>query len=167
MSADPTRLLVLPHFESPVSPRHIPSTSGVIAGLKTSTRRGEILKAIYECTALYFLESIQTLEGSGMAVSSFVASGGGARSDAGLQIRADIFGLPLVRPRIAEAGLLGAAMLAGLATGVFQSPEEAAGIFVYEDRVFEPDAKRHAFYLEKHAAYRQLFPSLKSVLQTL
>jgi len=167
MPTDPTRLLILPHFEPPVSPFHIPGTSGVIAGLKTSTRRGEILKAIYECAALYFVDSIETLQSSGMDVSEFVASGGGAKSDVGLQIRADVFGLPLVRPRITEAGLLGAAMLAGLSTGVFQSPEEASGIFVHADRVFEPDAKQHAIYREKHALYQQLYPSLKPILQNL
>ena len=74
---------------------------------------------------------------------------------------------PVVRPRITEAGLLGSAMLAGLATGIFQTPEEAAALFVHRDRMFEPDAKRHAIYREKHALYQQLYPALKPVLETL
>lgn len=164
---DPTRLLVLPHFEPPVSPHYIADTSGVIVGLKTSTHRGEILKAIQECSALYFMESIQTLKDAGMDTSEFVASGGGAKSDAGLQVRADVFGIPFVRPRITEAGLLGAAMLAGLSTGVFDSAGDAAGLFVQEDRTFEPDERRHAIYREKHVLYQQLYPSLKPILKKL
>lgn len=164
---EPTRLLVLPHFQPPVSPHYISGTSGVIAGLTTSTRRGEILKAILECTALYFVESITTLHRAGLGPSAFIASGGGAKSDAGLQIRADVFGLPFIRPRITEAGLLGAAMLAGTATGVFRSTEEATHRFVQVAHTFEPDAARHAFYCEKHALYQQLYPALQPVLSKL
>lgn len=167
MPGDPTRLLVLPHFSPPVSPYCISDTSGVIAGLKTSTRRGEILKAIMECAALYFMESIEILQKTGMPVGAFIASGGGAKSDAGLQIRADVFGIPFIRPRITEAGLLGSAMLAGLATGIFKTSTEAAELFVQVDQLFEPEAKHHAVYREKHALYQQLYPSLKSLLTNL
>jgi len=66
-----------------------------------------------------------------------------------------------------EAGVLGAAMLAGLATGAFARAEEAATIFVKRDRVFEPDARRHEIYREKHALYQQLFPALEPILQQL
>ena len=167
MPDDPTRLLVLPHFEPPVSPRIIPDTSGVIAGLKISTKRGEILKAIVECAAPYFVESLAALDRLGLGTKELIASGGGAQSDRGLQIRADVFGLPVIRPHITEAGRLGAAMLAGLATGVFRTADEAAALFVKYDRVFEPDAARHAVYGEKHALYQQLFPALQPVLNRL
>ncbi|MEN8254869.1 MAG: FGGY-family carbohydrate kinase, partial [Verrucomicrobiota bacterium] len=120
-----------------------------------------------ECAALYFVEGIQTLQKLEVSTSEFIASGGGSKSDCGVQIRADVFGIPFVRPRITEAGLLGAAMLAGISTGVFSSPEEAAQTFVKQDRVFEPDARRHAVYREKHARYEQLYPALKPILQTL
>ena len=162
---DPTRLLVLPYFDVP--PHHAGPTSGVIVGLKTNTPRGEILKAIIEGATLYFVEGMNSLRGMGIDTSELIASGGGARSDAGLQIRADILGVPFVRPRITEAGLLGAAMLAGIATDIFQTAEEAVQTFVKRDRIFEPDAKRHAIYREKHAFYQQLYPSLKPILKNL
>ncbi len=84
-----------------------------------------------------------------------------------MQIKADILGIPFVRPCITEAGVLGAAMLAGTATGLFKTAEEAAGIFVKRDRIFEFDTRRHAVYREKHAVYEQLYPALKPVLQNL
>jgi len=55
----------------------------------------------------------------------------------------------------------------GRPSGVFQPPEEAAGILVHADRVFAPGAKLHAFYLEKHASYRQLFRVLEPILKNL
>jgi len=161
----PTRMLVLPHFDPP--PHHSPETSGVIVGLKTSTTRGEILKAIIEGATLYFVQGIRALRGLGIDTTGFIASGGGSKSDKGLQIRADIFGIPIIRPRITEASVLGAAMLAGIASGVFRTAKEAADCFVREDRLFEPDAARHALYCEKHALYQAVFPSLKSVLNKL
>jgi xylulokinase len=161
----PTRMLALPHFDPP--PHHAPDTSGVLVGLKTGTTRGEILKAIIEGATLYFVHGIGALRGLGIDTTGFIASGGGSKSDKGLQIRADIFGIPIIRPRITEAGVLGAAMLAGIASGAFGSAREAVDLFVHEDRVFEPDAARHAFYREKHDIYRQLFPALEPILSRL
>jgi xylulokinase len=167
MPADPTRLLVLPHFDAPPWPKHIPDTAGIIMGLKTGTKRGEILKAIREGVAFHFVDGITALNNIGCDTTEFIASGGGAKSDPGLQIRADIFGIPIVRPRITEGGLLGAALLAGMATGVFQTLETAVDLFVQRDRVFEPDPARHAIYQEKHALFRQLFDTNRDLLKQL
>ena len=113
------------------------------------------------------MNSIDALHRLGIDTTEFIASGGGAKSNTGLQLKADILGIPFVRPRITEASLLGAAMLSGLATGLFKTTEEAVGLFVKWDRVFEPDARRHTIYREKHLLYQQLYPSLKPILQTL
>ena len=165
MPADPTRLLVLPHFDPP--PHHGEPTSGVIVGLTMETTRGEILKAIREATTLHFVSGLAALAKLGIDTCEFIAAGGGARSDRGLQLRADVLGIPIVRPRTTEAGMLGAAMLAGLATGVFGSAQQAVDLFVRRDRVFDPDARRHALYREKHTLFAQLYPSLRSILARL
>ena len=167
MPDDPTRLLVLPHFEITGTPNFITDSAGVIAGLKTQTKRGEILKAVMEGTALYFVDGFQSLRESGIDTRELVATGGGAKSDAWIQIQADIFGIPFVRPRITECSILGAAILAGLATGVYSSAAEGVEQFVEEDRVFEPDSARHARYKEKHEQFRELYPALKDVLKRL
>lgn len=165
LPAEPTNLLVLPHFDPP--PHHPPETSGVIVGLKTTTRRGEILKAIREGTTLHFLAGLDALVHLGIDTTELIASGGGAKSDAGLQLRADILGIPVVRPQITEAGVLGAAMLAGIAIGACATAAQAVEVFVKRERVFEPDAARHARYREKHALFQQLYPSLKPILGAL
>ena len=167
MPSEPTRLLTLPHFEPPVSPDSIPETAGIIIGLKTSTTRGEILKSIMECCTLYFVDNVVSLGRIGCDTSEFIASGGGAKSDAWMQIKADIFGVPFIRPRFNEGGLLGTAMLAGMATDLIGSAEEAVEHFVESDRVFEPDARRHAIYQEKHALYRQLFETNAELLRKI
>jgi xylulokinase len=167
MPEAPTNLLVLPHFDPPMWPLHIADTSGVIMGLKTDTTRGEILKAIMECETFYFVDSLLALEKLGVETREFMATGGGARSDAWLQIKADIFGVPFIRPRISEGSLLGAAMLAGIATGVYGSAAEAAGVFVKPERRFEPDSSRHTIYGEKLKLYRELSPATRRLLSKL
>ena len=167
LPADPTRLLVLPHFEAPQWPRHLPGSAGVILGLHTTTTRGDILKAIMEGATYYFADGLAALRELGAGLTGLVASGGGAKSDAWLQIKADIFDLPVVRPRTVDAGLAGCAMLAGLATGVFGSPADAARAFVHPERTFVPDPKRHAIYQEKQALFRQLYPATKDLLKQL
>jgi xylulokinase len=164
---EPTRILVLPHFDPPQWPEYIPDTSGVILGLTGATTRGDILKAIFESSTLYFSGALEALSRIGIKLDDIVASGGGARSDAWLQINADIFGIPVIRLTTTEGGLAGTAMIAGMATGIFNSVEEAAQIFVKKESVFEPDAKRHEVYHEKSRLLQQVFPSLQNILKSL
>ena len=167
MPADPTGLIVLPHFESPVWPKYLADTSGVIIGLHTHTKRGEILKAIMESTTFYFVKGIAALKQQGIDLSQFIAAGGGAKSDAWLQMKADILGIPIVRPQVSEGGLVGAAMMAGLSTGVWPSSASAAAVCVKEDRRFEPHPARHQRYQDKLALYHRLEPAVAPLLSDL
>lgn len=167
MPDEPTRLLVLPHFEMTGPPLFTADSSGVIAGLKMNTGRGDILKAIMESVTFFFVDSVEGLREIGVDTSEFVATGGGAKSDRWLQIKADIFGVPFVRPRVTEASTLGAALLAGLGTGVFSSPADGVARFVRRERVFEPDPRRHALYRERLERYRRMYPLMKGFLSGL
>ncbi len=164
MPREPTRMLVLPYFERTGAPGFIGDVSGVIAGLTMPTKRGDILKAIMEGETYYFLDSLATLRSLGIDTSHFVATGGGSKSDAWLQIKADIFGVTYERCAVTEAGTLGAAMIAATAAGIVASYDEAVDLFVKPGQIFEPDARRHAFYQEKYQYYRELYPRLKDVL---
>jgi xylulokinase len=163
----PTRLLVLPHFTPPLWPRSIPDSAGGILGLRTGTTRGEIFKAVLEGATYYFVDGIESLRRMGIDTTEFIATGGGAQSDRWLQIKADIFGVPFVRPRCAEGSLAGAAMLAGLGTGALRTPREAVSAFVAHDRTFRPDAARHACYVERMALFRRFFPAVREIQQGL
>jgi len=74
MPSAPTRLMVLPYFDITGPPGYVSDASGVIAGLKTSTSRGEILKAIMECETFYFIESITALEKIGINITRLTAT---------------------------------------------------------------------------------------------
>lgn len=165
MPKDPTSLFVLPYFELTGPPKFSAGGRGAILGLRSSTTRGEILKGIMESITFYFAESLCDLTTIGIDTTEFIATGGGARSDQWLQIKADILGVPFVRLTLPEVTAAGAAMLAGLAAGIFHSPADAAKAFVHRERVFEPDGGRHRRYQEKLADYRQLAPALLAAQQ--
>lgn len=158
MPAGPTDLLVLPHFAPTGPPRFDEHPYGLIAGLSLETTRGEFVKGLLEGVTYYFREGLDHLAAAGITLEEYRATGGGARSDAWLQITADILGKPLARPRITEAGALGAAILAGLGAGVFAHVGEALDALVQVERVFVPDAGRHQQYEERFSRYRQLYP---------
>jgi xylulokinase len=144
----PSSVLVRPDFTA--------TSPGVISGLRLETSRGDILKGILEGTTFDLKEAVEALPPTGIHIADFRVVGGGSKSDAWVQICADILGRPFVRPQVTEAGALGAAILVGVGSGVF--PSFAAGVqaMVRLERTFEPDAQRQELYAARFEEYRQL-----------
>ena len=163
----PGSVLVLPHFTTTGPPDFIADSAGLIAGLRLDTPRGAILRGIIEGAAYYLKEVVDTLPGTGIEIGDFRAAGGGSQSDAWVQTCADIFDRPLTRPMITEAGALGAAIIAGVGAGCFDSYEQAVGAMVHFDRVFEPDPARHARYQARYDLYRQIWPLTAGLLRDI
>jgi xylulokinase len=165
--AAPSGVVVLPHFTVTGPPRFIADSSGVIAGLKLETGRGEILKGIVESTTFYLRESFETLPGAGIHIDEFCAVGGGSKSPAWVQLCADILGRPFVVPRVNEAGVLGAAILAGVGCGVFPSIKDGVESMVHLERRFEPDPEQQRLYDGRFEKYRRLYPLLADYLRDI
>jgi xylulokinase len=105
---------------------------------------------------------VELMAAAGIPIEGFRAVGGGAKSDRWLQIKADILGLPLERPRVAEAGVFGCAILAGLGSGVYASVDEPMAMIEVE-RVFEPNPRNSARYAENFARYLEMYPATKVI----
>jgi len=160
----PSKVLVLPHFIPTGPPEFISGSAGVMVGLKLETGRGEILKGILEGSIYYLKECVDTLPSAGIHIRDLRAVGGGSKSDAWVQLSADIFGVPIVRPKITEAGTLGAAILAGVGAGVFSTIEEGVAGLVKFEHTFEPDASQHERYAVRYKEYKQIWPLMKNFL---
>ncbi len=167
MPAEPTDLITLPYFEPTGPPNFISKASGAVIGMKTSTTRGEILKSIMECTTLYFMDCIEALASVGVDTSEFVATGGGANNDQWLQIKADVFNVPFIRPAITDASPLGAALLAGVATGVYADAAEGVERMVRHEKVFRPNPTAHQQYRDKLHRYRQVTDAMLPLMQEM
>jgi xylulokinase len=163
----PSGVLVLPHFTTTGPPRFIHDSSGVIAGLKLETTRGEILKGIVEAATFYLRECFESLPGAGIEISECTAAGGGSQSDAWVQLSADILGRPFIRSQMHEAGALGAAILAGTGCGLFSSLRDGVEAMVRLEQRFEPDPDRQRLYSERFARYCSFAPAMERTMREL
>jgi len=163
---DPSSVIVLPHFTVTGPPEFITDSSGVIMGLKMDTTRGDILKGIMEGVVFYHKALVDSIANIGITLRELRAVGGGSKSDAWLQISADILGMPMVRTRVSEAGTLGVAILAGAGTGAFRSVEEGVEAMVSLGERFEPRPDRQRAYGERFGKYRELWPIVRGYLRT-
>jgi len=161
----PSSVFVLPHFTVTGPPEFVTDSSGVIVGLKLDTTRGDILKGIMEGVVFYHKALVDSIADTGIVLRELRAVGGGSKSDAWLQVSADILGMPMVRTRVSEAGSLGVAILAGTGTGAFRSVEEGVKAMVSLGERFEPQPDRQRAYEERFGKYRELWPLVKEYLR--
>ncbi|MDK1032068.1 MAG: FGGY-family carbohydrate kinase, partial [Planctomycetia bacterium] len=133
--------------------------------LKLHTSRGDILKGILEGATYYLRQIVDELPATGTTIEEYCAVGGGSRSDAWVQLSSDILGRPFTRPKVTEAGALGAAILGGIGHGTFSSAEEAAQTMVEQDCVFEPDMEQHKRYTARYEKYSRLWPMMSDYLR--
>ena len=111
---------------------------GAIVGLTRGTTRAHIVRAALEAICYQTRDVLQAMEAdSGIAVSGLRVDGGASRNSLLMQLQADILGVPVVRPRVTETTALGAAYLAGLATGYWAGQDEISRLWQV-DRQFEP-----------------------------
>jgi xylulokinase len=167
MPQGPSGVVVLPHFAPTGPPGFISDSTGLIAGLRLETSRGEILKGILEAITFYLKECVDSLPPTGIEIADYRVAGGGSKSDRWVQICADILGRRFVRPSVGEAGALGAAIIAGVGSGLYSSFENGVEAMVRLEREFEPDPRRRTLYAEWYELYKQLWPTTSDYLRTL
>ncbi|MDK2963979.1 MAG: hypothetical protein PWQ29_1373 [Verrucomicrobiota bacterium] len=161
----PGPLLVLPHFAPMGPPDFLSDSSGMILGLHNYTKRGDILKAILEGNAFALKVSVENLTSLGVSIGSYKAVGGGSRTDAAVQICADIMNRPFVCPAVTEAGAFGVAILAGAASGVYESPISAVERLVRIERTFDPNPEKVKKYEELFEFYNRSFEKMTGLAQ--
>ncbi len=120
------------------APHWRPEARGLFSGIDRSTTAAHLARAVLEGIALQILELAWAMgQDSGQPLGSFRVDGGAAANDLLMQFQADILGLPVVRPRNLQTTGLGAAFLAGLAVGIWKSPDEIRDSWKSE-RIFKP-----------------------------
>lgn len=159
----PSPVMVLPHFTVTGTPWFDTNSRGALLGLRLTTTKGEIVKALIEGTTFEMKLNLEALRRSDVAVERIRSTGGGAKSRLWNQLKADMLGVPVATLQTSEGGSLGTAMLAGVATGVYGSLAEAASALIHEHEVFEPRPEVSARYSERFAIYRQLYPTLREI----
>lgn len=159
MATEPTSLMALPYLTPSGTPYFDTETKGAILGLRLTTKRSEILRALIEGVAFEMRLNLDILDRSGVAIKELVATGGGARNRKLIQLKADVLNRPIGIAETTEAGCMGVAMLAKAAvTGesISKIAREWAGV----SDVVEPDPGNAAIYAERFQDYLRLYPTI-------
>ena len=160
MAAEPTELLTLPYFTPSGTPYFDAQVPGAILGLRLTTTRGEVLRALLEGVALEMRLNVDILQRAGLVIRQFRAVGGGAKSRALTQLKADVLDRPVTTLAVTEAGCLGVAMLA-CAADLGARCQELVNTWVKTTSVVEPDPRRAAVYRERFHAYQEVYPWMR------
>jgi glycerol kinase len=126
---DADGLVFVPAFVGLGAPYWDPHAGGLIIGLRRSTQPGHIARAALESIVFQVADALEAMQqdsaaGAGTALPALRVDGGAAVNDLMMQFQADVLGVPVIRPQVTETTALGAAYLAGLATGFWGSESE-------------------------------------------
>jgi glycerol kinase len=140
---------IVPAFSGLFAPYWKSDARGVFAGLTRFVNAGHIARAALEATAFQSREVVDAQnEDSGVPLESLKVDGGMVVNETLMQFQADILGVPVIRPQVAETTALGAAYAAGLATGLWDNVDDLRQNWI-EDKRWDPsmdDAKRAELY---------------------
>jgi len=139
---DADGVMFVPAFTGLGAPYWDAHARGAIVGLTRGSTAAHIARAALESIAFQSAALLRAMASDAVAAGGTAplelrVDGGACVNDLLMQFQADLLGIPVVRPRITETTALGAALLAGLATGVYGSLDEVAALW-REDRRFEP-----------------------------
>jgi glycerol kinase len=142
-------LYIVPAFSGLFAPYWKSNARGVFAGLTRYVTAGHIARATLEATAYQSREVVEAMNAdSGVDLESLKVDGGMVGNELLMQFQADLLGVPVIRPEVAETTALGAAYAAGLATGFWASEDDLRNNWA-EDKRWEPKmdaAKRDEYF---------------------
>ena len=149
-------LTFLPHLNGSLAPDVNPHATGVFFGITMVHKKSHFIRAIMESLGYLVRRNMDSLEAMGIEIDEIRAFGGGSKSPAWNQIKADILQKTVCVTNSKEAACLGAAILAGYAVGIFDSIEKAAESMVQVVARYEPNPANKEIYDKGYEIYKKL-----------
>lgn len=154
-------LIFLPYLIGERTPHSDANAKGVFFGLTLRHKKEHLVRSVMEGVTYGMRDSLEIIKNLGLNVGQIRATGGGARSTLWRQIQADIYKAELVTINVSEGPAFGAAMLAGVGTGVYGSIQEITDEIVKITSQTQPIEVNTKIYDELYQVYRSLYPALK------
>jgi xylulokinase len=145
------RLIFLPYLNGERLARRANSRAQFV-GLTSAHQAGHLHRAVMEGVAFASRRNIEIMKSRGNRLERLVAAGGGAKTRLWLEIKASVYGCPILTQADPESGVLGCAMLAGVGAGIFDGIDDAVRRLVRYDAEIQPDPKWSERY-ERMAAF--------------
>jgi len=154
-------LIMLPYFQGSGIPELNEKASGVYYGINAGHTRGHFIRAIMEGLAIALKRMLECEKELGATMTEIRSLGGGAKSEAWCQIKADILEIPVkVIKNSGSTPGMGCAILAGVANGIWSSVEEAADKFVEIKKTYYPNPENRKVYEDVYKKYIEITKAL-------
>jgi xylulokinase len=160
-------LLFLPHLNGMRTPHVDPYACGSFVGLRLSHSRAHLVRAVVEGVAYAMREALTVFDDLGVDIRSLICSGGGARHALWRQVQADVYGRPLSLVAEGDHSAHGAALLAGIGIGRYESFDAGRCRHLPIAGTVAPDPASRETYDHLYDLYRSLYPALESVFAAL
>ncbi len=157
-------VIFLPYMAGERSPIWNPHAKGMYFGLDFSKTKAHFARASMEGVAYSLLHNLEVAHSAGAPVNTLHAVGGAANSRLWTQIKADVSGKEIKVPYSDSATTLGACILAGVGTGLYQNFESAVEKTVKITRTYTPNMENHKKYKEIFPRYLELYESTKHLM---
>ncbi|MHB1314552.1 MAG: FGGY-family carbohydrate kinase [Christensenellales bacterium] len=144
---EPTNLMVIGHFAGLLEDK---DAKGAILNLTLDTNNETIYRAFMEGETYLARTRVEKIINAGLPISIVRTVGGGSKSDTFMQIRADIFKIPVATINCMEPGAFGDALLGGVASGIYNNIRDIADKLIRITKVFEPNPVNMNIYDEKY-----------------
>ena len=161
------RLIYLPYLMGERTPHLNPDCRGVFFGLSAMHTKADMLRSVMEGVSFSLLDCWDILREMKIEVKDMMACGGGSKSPLWRQMLANMYGCPVKVGGEGGGATLGAAILGGVAAGVFEDVPSACRRFVGTSSVCQPKADANAFYAKEHELYKMLYKSLEPCYKAL
>ena len=131
---------------------------GTFTGIDSTHKMGDFTRAVMEGIVFSINESVEIFRNYGKTIDTVISIGGGAKSDLWLQIQADIFNAKVIKLQSEQGPGMGAAMIAAVGLGWFDSLKECADAYINAGQVFEPKPENVQRYKEYYQVYKDVYP---------
>lgn len=155
-------IIFLPYMTGERTPHFDPAARGVFFGLSLSRGLGHMARSVMEGVAFSLADSARLMSEAGTPLEVVYLSGGGAKSDLWTRIVASVLELPIKRLSVDEGPSFGAAALALVGGGFWNSPAEVADATLSIRDEVRPDPEWSRIYADVRERYRALYPALAS-----
>ncbi len=157
----------LPYLMGERTPHLDANARGAFVGLTASHTRAHLTRAVMEGVAFSLRDSFEIFKETGGEISSIRLGGGGAKSGLWRQIQADVFGQPVEILEADEGAAYGAAILAGVGAGSWQTVDEACAKTIRVNETVEEDKTSAEIMDRNYRAYRLLYPALAPAMKII
>ena len=157
-------VIFLPYMAGERSPIWDSNAKGVFYGFDFAKTKAHFIRSVMEGVAYSLQHNIETANGTGSVINTLRANGGSANSDLWMQIKSDVTNKPVEIPLSDTTATLGAAILAGIAVGIYSDFADAVKNTVTIRKTFYPNEANQGIYTKRYETYREIYENLKETM---